>query len=74
MAARVTLLDVFEAVSQHARSEAETVATVVHLINAGHVRLGGALAGARVDLGGVRQVRGEAARSAYCELRARAVA
>ena len=45
-----TLLDVVRAVSAHATSDAEIVATVAYLINSGKVRLCGTFAGARIDL------------------------
>jgi hypothetical protein len=51
MTITVTLLDLVTAVSAYAESEAETLATVVHLVNSGAVRLGGTFAGARFDLG-----------------------
>jgi len=41
MAANVTLLDLVNAVAEHSRSEAETIATVVYMVNRGHVRLCG---------------------------------
>jgi hypothetical protein len=46
-----TLSDLVAAVAEQARTEAELVATVVYLVNSGAVRLCGALAGARFDLG-----------------------
>ena len=45
-----TLLDLVAAVSAHARSEAEVIATVVYLVNSGTVRLCGNFRGARFDL------------------------
>lgn len=50
MAANVTLLDLVKTVSEYARSDAEIVATVVHLVNSGAVRLCGTFRGARFDL------------------------
>ena len=50
MTLNVTLLDLVNAVSEHARSEAETIATVVYLVNSGHARLIGNFRGARFDL------------------------
>ena len=47
----VTLLELVTAVSAHARSDAEVIATVVHLVNSGTVRLRGIFRGARFDLG-----------------------
>ena len=46
----LTLLDLVSAVSRHARSEAEVIATVVYLVNSGAVRLCGTFKGARFDL------------------------
>ena len=46
----MTLLDLVNAVSVHAGSEAEVIATVVHLVNSGRVRLCGNFRGARFDL------------------------
>jgi hypothetical protein len=45
-----TLLDLVQAVSKYARTDAEVVATVATLINSGKVRLCGNFAGARIDL------------------------
>jgi hypothetical protein len=50
MTTTTTLLDLVSAVSAHARSDAEVVATVVHLVNSGAVRLNGNFRGARFDL------------------------
>jgi hypothetical protein len=50
MTLNVTLLDLVNAVSEHARSEAEVIATVVYLVNSGRVRLNGNFKGARFDL------------------------
>jgi hypothetical protein len=44
-----TLLDLVAAVSQHARTEAEVIATVVYLVNSGKVVLCGNFRGARFD-------------------------
>ena len=46
----ITLLDLVVAVSEHANGEAEVIATVVHLVNSGVVRLCGNFRGARFDL------------------------
>lgn len=46
----VTLFDLIAAIADEARSDAETVATVVHMLNAGIVRFRGDYRGARVDL------------------------
>ena len=53
MAQKMTLLDLVKAVSDHARSEAEVIATVVYLVNSGQVRLCGNFKGARFDLRGL---------------------
>jgi len=50
MAPSVTLLDLVNAVAEHSRSEAEVVATIVCMVNQGHVRLCGTFKGARFDL------------------------
>ena len=50
MGRNVTLLDLVNAVAEHARSDAEVVATVVWMVNQGHVRLCGTFRGARFDL------------------------
>jgi len=50
MALQTTLLDLVKAVSDSAASEAEVVATVVHLVNSGIVQLCGNFRGARFDL------------------------
>ena len=50
MAPNITLLDLVNAVAEHARSDAEVVATVVWMVNQGHVRLRGTFKGARFDL------------------------
>lgn len=54
MRTETTLLDLVTAVSQSARSEAEVIATVVHMVNSGMVRLCGNFAGARFDLSSLR--------------------
>jgi hypothetical protein len=50
MALDTTLLDLVNAVSVQARSEAELIATVVYLVNTGRVRLCGNFKDARFDL------------------------
>ena len=50
MARNVTLLDLVNAVGEHARSEAEMIATIVYMVNQGHVRLRGTFKGARFDV------------------------
>jgi len=46
----MTLLELVKAVSDHARSEAEVIATVAYLVNSGRVRLCGNFKDARFDL------------------------
>ena len=48
MAIRTTLLELVEAVFEFADSEAEVVATVVHMVNSGDVELCGTFRGQRV--------------------------
>jgi hypothetical protein len=50
MTLTVTLRELVSAVSDFARSENEVVATVVHMINSGQVRLRGSYSGAHVDV------------------------
>ena len=50
MARNVTLLDLVNAVTQYSRSEDETIAIIVYMVNQGHVRLCGNFKGARFDL------------------------
>jgi hypothetical protein len=50
MARNVTLLDLVNAVSRNSRSDAEVIATVVHMVNQSHVRLCGTFKGSRFDL------------------------
>ena len=50
MPPRVTMQELVNAVAEHAKSEAEVVATVVHMVNTGLVRLDGKLRGARFDI------------------------
>jgi hypothetical protein len=50
MGTQLTMLDLVQAVSAHARTDAEVVATVVYLVNSGAVRLCGNFRGARFDL------------------------
>jgi hypothetical protein len=45
-----TLLDLVQAVSEFTSTDDEILATVTHLVNSGKVLLGGAFAGARIDL------------------------
>jgi hypothetical protein len=46
----VTLLELVNAVAEYADSEAELIATVVYMVNRGHVHLCGNFKGARFDL------------------------
>jgi hypothetical protein len=57
----VTLLDLVRTVSGYAHSEAEVIATVVHLVNSGAVRLCGNFRGTRFDVDGVPAAEGRAA-------------
>ncbi|MEW6269066.1 MAG: hypothetical protein AB1689_07170 [Thermodesulfobacteriota bacterium] len=50
MTLTVTLRELVSAVSDFARSEDEVVATVIHMINSGRVRLRGSYSGAHVDV------------------------
>ena len=50
MTRNVTLLDLVNAVVEHAGSEAEVIATIVYMVNQGHVRLRGTFKGARFDV------------------------
>ena len=47
----LTLLDVINAVGEHAKTPDELKAVVVHLVNSGKVKLSGELAGCRIDFG-----------------------
>jgi hypothetical protein len=51
MSVQLTLLDLVDAVSAHASTDDEVVATIVYLVNSGRVRLGGSFRGALIDLG-----------------------
>ena len=53
MTRMTTLLDLVDAVAEYARSDAELIATVVYMVNRGHVRLRGTFKGARFDLAAV---------------------
>lgn len=61
MPPRVTMLELVTAVAENAESDREVMATVVHLVNSGLVRLDGNLRGARFDL---RHLPGTTARAA----------
>jgi len=50
MAPNVTRLDLVNALTEYARSDTEVTATIVCMVNQGHVRLCGAFNGARLDL------------------------
>jgi hypothetical protein len=50
MGHEATLLDLVTAVCRYARTDAEVVATVVHMVISGAVRLCGTFKGARFDL------------------------
>ena len=47
---QTTLYELVEAVSEYARNDAEVLATIVHLVNSGQVRLVGRLRNARIAL------------------------
>ena len=47
---QTTLYELVEAVSEFARNDAEVLATIVHLVNSGQVRLVGRLRNARIVL------------------------
>jgi len=55
MTRSLTFLDFVNAVADQARSEAEMIATIVYMVNQGHVRLRGAFEGARFDVNEGRQ-------------------
>jgi len=74
MATKITLLDFVTAVSEHTSSEAETIATVVYMVNRGHVRLGGTFKGARFYLDAPPRLDPQKRRSISRALGARAVA
>ena len=46
----MTLLELVNAVADYAPSDAEVIATIVHMVNSGAVRLCGNFKGARFDL------------------------
>jgi hypothetical protein len=45
-----TLLDLVDAVAEYASSDAELIATVVYMVNGGHVQLCGTFKGSRFEL------------------------
>ncbi len=49
----LTLLDVINAVSEHAQTPDELKAVVTHLVNSGKVKLRGELAGCKIEFGPV---------------------
>ena len=51
----VTLLELVTAVTEHTRTEGKAIATIVHMVNSGAVRLCGTFSGAYIDLGEVDQ-------------------
>ena len=53
MSLDMTLLELVNAVADYAPSDAEVIATVVHMVSSGAVRLCGNFKGARLDLGGM---------------------
>jgi hypothetical protein len=53
MSLDMTLLELVNAVADYAPSDAEVIATVVHMVNSGAVRLCGNFKGARFDLDGM---------------------
>jgi hypothetical protein len=61
MAPRVTMQDLVNAVAEHAKSDAEILATVVHMVNTGLVQLAGKPRGARFDLRTLPMLRAAAA-------------
>jgi len=50
MKAQTTLLELVTVVTDEADNEDEVLATVIHLVNSGTVRLCGTFRGARIDL------------------------
>ena len=50
MARNITMLELVTIVGQYAQTEEELIATVVHLVNSGTVRLCGNFKGARFDV------------------------
>jgi hypothetical protein len=45
----VTMLELVNAVTEHTRTEGQAIATIVHMVNSGAVRLCGTFSGARID-------------------------
>ena len=58
MALNTTLLELVNAICEHTRTDAEVIATIVHMVNSGRVRLCGTFKGARFDLPGMPAVVG----------------
>lgn len=50
MVPRITMLELVDTVGRYARTEAEVIATVAHLVNSGKVELCGNFRGARIVL------------------------
>ena len=50
MTRTMTMLELVDAVSGQATTEAEVIATIVHLVNSGMIRLGGNFRGAHFDV------------------------
>jgi hypothetical protein len=63
----VTMLDLVTAVTEHTRTEGEAIATIVHMVNSGAVRLCGTFSGARIDLGEIDRSNGRTAVTAAGE-------
>ncbi len=61
MKAQTTLLELLSVVNDVAKTEDEAIATIVHLVNSGTVRLGGTFRGARIDLAAPRTAPAHAA-------------
>ena len=53
----MTLLELVDAIADHAPSDAEVIATVVYMVNTGAVRLCGNFKGARFDVVGALESR-----------------
>ena len=51
----VTMLELMTALTEHTGTEAEAIATIIHMVNSGAVRLCGTFSGARIDFGEVDQ-------------------
>jgi len=51
----VTMLELVTVATEHTRTEGEAIATIVHMVNSGAVRLCGIFSGACIDLREVDQ-------------------